>query len=166
MRNPKGFKRLVLMSLLAILILTMLPLNTIGEPVQEVSPMREHSTVSIRVNGVAIRKIDEERKKMSLTMDLTLGLGEKQKELIPIKLVEGTITIDGVSHSVIEAEGAVLFERRVIILRLSCEGSMSLVLKIKYFWMGGGLYAVRGGGVSSGGDHRMLILFRGTARVT
>jgi len=163
----KKFEKTLLISLLAVVVLAMLPLHTIGEPVEGVSPMSSNSKVSIRVNGVAVRKINEEREKMSLTMELTLELGEKRKELIPIKLVGGTITIDGISYSVSEAKGVVLLQRNVILLRLSCDGgSITLALHIKYFWMGGGLFAVRGTGASNDEGGRMLTVFRGTARVS
>jgi hypothetical protein len=79
----KKLEKTLLISLLAVVVLAMLPLHTIGEPDEGVSPMSSNSKVSIRVNGVAIRKINEEREKMSLTMELTLELGGKRKELIP-----------------------------------------------------------------------------------
>jgi hypothetical protein len=89
------------------------------------------------------------------------------RSLSPIKLVGGTITIDGISYSVSEAKGIVLLQRNVILLRLSCDGgSITLVLHIKYFWMGGGLFAVRGTGAFNDEGGRMLTMFRGTARVS
>jgi hypothetical protein len=167
MRNIEKFKKTLLMSLLAIVVLAMLPLNIVGEPDGEVSSMSSNSKVSIHVNGVAVRKIDEKNERMRLTMDLTLELGVKRKNLIPVKSVTGTIKIGENSYSVDKAEGVILLERNVILLRLSCDGrSITLALHIKYFWMGGGLYAVRGTGALNDEAGRMLTIFRGTARLS
>jgi hypothetical protein len=163
----KKIEETLLISLLAVVVLAMLPLHTTGEPDEGVSPMSSNSMVSIRVNGVAIRKIDEKNERTRLTMDLTLELGVKRKELIPVKSVKGTITIGEKSYSVSEAKGVVLLQRNVILLRLSCDGgSITLALHIKYFWMGGGLFAVRGTGAFNDEGGRMLIVFRGTAHVS
>ncbi len=166
MRNMSSFKWLALASVLTILVLTTLSLHISGEP-QEQLPTGGKSTVSIRAKGVAVRKTNEGREKMDLDLSLTLNLGERRENLIPIESVKGSITIDGKSYDVTEAKGAVFFKRNTVVLRLSCnDGLMSLALHIRYFWMGGGLYAVRGSGVSSSEDGRIIILFRGTAHVS
>jgi hypothetical protein len=166
MRNMNRFKWLALAGVLLILILATLSLHISGEP-QEQLATGGKSTVSISAKGIAVRKIDEGWEKMDLDVSLTLNLGERRKNLILIESVEGKIIIDGTSYDVTEARGAVLLRRNAIVLRLGCnDGSMGLMLRISYFWMGGSLYAVRGSGASSAGDGKMLILFRGAARVS
>ncbi|MGB9718090.1 MAG: hypothetical protein ACPL4E_06570 [Thermoproteota archaeon] len=168
MRNVSRFKWLALASLSAILVLTTLSLRASGEP-QDQSPIRGKTTVSINAKGLAVWRTDEGTEKTDLVLSLTLNLGEKRENFIPIEAVEGSVAIGGTTYSVAEARGVVLCRRNIIVLKLGCdEGSASMVLhiRIRYFWMGGGLYALRGSGVSSFEDGRTIILFRGAARLS
>ncbi|MEM3466693.1 MAG: hypothetical protein QXO47_07415 [Thermoproteota archaeon] len=165
MKNTNRFKRLALASLLAILVLAMLPLGISGEP-QEQSPIRGKSTVSLNAKGIAVRKIDGDREKMDLGLSLTLNLGERGENFIRVEAVEGSVVIGGTIYGVAEARGVVLCRRNIIVLRLRRNDGSSMVLHIRYFWMGGGLYALRGLGVSSVENGRTIILFRGTAHVS
>ncbi len=165
MRNMTGFKLLALASLLAILVSTMLFLRISGEP-QEQTPIRGKSTVSVNAKGIAVRKTDGEREKRELGLSLALKLGERRENFIPVEAVEGSVVIGGTTYDVAEARGVVLYKRSTIILRLRCNDGSSMVLHIRYFWMGGGLYALRGLGASGVENGRTIILFRGTARVS
>jgi len=131
--------------------------------------MRGKTTVSINAKGLAVGKTDEDREKMDLDLSLTLKLGERRENYIPIEAAEGSVAIGGTTYNVAEARGVVLCKRNIIVLKLGCDdGSASMVLHIRihYFWMGGGHYALRGSGVSSFENGRMIILFRGTARLS
>lgn len=164
MKNMNRFEWLILTGILITLLFTTLSLYISGESTQQ-SPMEGKSTISIKAEGIAVRKIDEGRERKSLAIDLILVLGEKGKRFIPIKSVEGTITIDGTSYDVVEAKGIVLPQRNVVILKISHhDRSINLVLCIRYFWMGSSLYAIRGSGVLK--DMRTIVLFRGTARIS
>lgn len=168
MGNISGLKWLALASLSAILVLTILYLRAGGEP-QDQSPLRGKTTVCINAKGLAVRKTGEDREKIDLDLSLTLNLGERRENFIPIEAAEGSVAIDGTTYSVAEARGVVLCKRNIIVLKLGCDdGSASMVLhmRIHYFWMGGGLYALRGSGVSSFENGRTIILFRGTARLS
>lgn len=164
MRNMSKFKWLAFASVLAILVLTILSLRISGE--QEQTPMREKSTVSINAKGLAVRKIDGGREKMGLCLSLTLNLGERRENFIPVETVEGSVVICGTTYEITEARGVVLYKRNIIVLRLRCSDGSSMVLHIRYFWMGGGLYALRGLGACSFENGRTVILFRGTARLS
>lgn len=159
----------MLMTILTVLLLVIIPLTVSAEPTQEQAAIESCSTVSAELKGIAIRKVDGKNIRSNITMVLNLELGEKQGNIRPIKSGQGTVTLDGTSYEVVEANGVIRLRRNVALLKLSCEGADSvtiiLELRARYFWMGGNLYAVRGLGTLYG-DESMRIVFRGKANIS
>jgi len=156
----------ILAIVLIVLLLVTIPLTVSAEPTQEQATIESCSTVSAELKGIAIRRVDGKIIRSNITMILNLELGEKQGNIRPIKSGQGTVTLNGTSYEVVEAEGVIWLRRNVALLKLSCEGAdsvaITLELRARYFWMGSHLYAVRGLGFLHG-DENMRIFFRGKA---
>ena len=87
-------------------------------------------------------------KQYSLTMNITLGLGQRTGTAIIIVTVNGSIEANGVTYTIESGKGLVATKRDTALFRtegVDGQGNnVTLRLAAKYFWWGGHLYAFRG----------------------
>lgn len=132
-------------------------------------PEFQSKHVYVRARGIAVQKIDNETIKTPVNLTLTLVLGEKRGNFIPVLNVNGSIDVNSTIYTIEYGDGIIQTQRHVAFIRcvgFDADGNQ-LILRIRapYFWWGRKLYVFRAKALLRTVDTRMLLLLRGIAKV-
>jgi len=133
-------------------------------------PVTDQKTIELKAKGEAFQRADSNTiNQYNVTLSLTLKLGGQGQRTIMITNASGSIDVNGIVYTIESGKGLIGTKGHITILR--CKGidpdgnEIALGIQVAYFWWGGKLYALRGGGLLRTSENPMLLWLRGVAKI-
>ena len=145
--------------------------STVAYPVFATADLvADQKTIELKAKGEAFQRADSDTiNQYNVTLSLTLKLGGRGQRAIMITNASGSVNVNGIVYTIESGKGLIGTKSHITILR--CKGidansnEITLGIQAAYFWWGGKLYALRGGGLLRTSENPMLLWLRGVAKI-